>query len=410
MRASTRDKPRAWMRAHPFPVCRRDIHSPGLKPLGSCRPLIEQMMGQRSQCVGTVQMLQVADGDAAAEPAELIAAAAGGDLPAFERLYRQFSPRVYGLCLRLTGQREAAEDCTQDSFVAAWRALAGSSSAAASPPGCTGSPCTPCSRGAAACGWSTRWRSPPQGCPKWPIPRRRSTARYRARDRGAAGRSAPCAGAGGHLWFQPCGGSPDAGNCRGHLQGTAASSPGSSGRGARIGGNHERSTAKIPGRTARGSAARYPAAAESVAAASLVACRAARAARARWCLPRRRPGRRLSGERADLGGAAWARGIARARDRAGRTSPPTFDEPRNASYVAARDSLEVNFRERLTLLDPATRAKSRPISRSFAARTKTSARRSRAIPQARCSNSSGRAPGTMNSICTITSYRPLNPR
>lgn len=63
--------------------------------------------------------------DAAAEPAELIAAAADGDARAFEHLYRLFSPRVYGLCLRLTGQREAAEDCTQDSFVAAWRALAG---------------------------------------------------------------------------------------------------------------------------------------------------------------------------------------------------------------------------------------------------------------------------------------------
>ena len=71
-------------------------------------------------------MLQAAGAmDAAAEPDGLIAAAAGGDLAAFERLYRQFSPRVYGLCLRLTGQREAAEDCTQESFVAAWRALAG---------------------------------------------------------------------------------------------------------------------------------------------------------------------------------------------------------------------------------------------------------------------------------------------
>jgi RNA polymerase sigma-70 factor, ECF subfamily len=76
--------------------------------------------------VGTVQTLQAAGTiDAAAEPVDLIAAAAGGDLSAFERLYRQFSPRVYGLCLRLTGQREAAEDCTQESFVAAWRALAG---------------------------------------------------------------------------------------------------------------------------------------------------------------------------------------------------------------------------------------------------------------------------------------------
>src|ERR1700736_6681851 len=61
--------------------------------------------------------------DSSIEPTDTIAAAAAGDTAAFERLYRQFSPRVYGLCLRLTGQREAAEDCTQESFVAAWRAL-----------------------------------------------------------------------------------------------------------------------------------------------------------------------------------------------------------------------------------------------------------------------------------------------
>ena len=59
-----------------------------------------------------------------AEPTDTIAAAADGDVAAFERLYRLFSPRIYGLCLRLTGQRELAEDCTQDSFVAAWRSLA----------------------------------------------------------------------------------------------------------------------------------------------------------------------------------------------------------------------------------------------------------------------------------------------
>jgi len=49
----------------------------------------------------------------------------------------------------------------------------------------------------------------------------------------------------------------------------------------------------------------------------------------------------------------------------GRTASPaaplvahasSFDEPRNAKYVAARDSLELSFRERLRLLDPATRA------------------------------------------------------
>jgi hypothetical protein len=36
---------------------------------------------------------------------------------------------------------------------------------------------------------------------------------------------------------------------------------------------------------------------------------------------------------------------------------PSFDEPRNPSYLAARDDLEVSFRERLALLDPATRAR-----------------------------------------------------
>ena len=62
--------------------------------------------------------------DTVGEHRAIIDAAAAGDVSAFEHIYRQFSPRVYGLCLRLTGQREAAEDCTQESFVAAWRALA----------------------------------------------------------------------------------------------------------------------------------------------------------------------------------------------------------------------------------------------------------------------------------------------
>lgn len=65
-----------------------------------------------------------ASGGLTAEPAGLINLAAQGDLVAFERLYRRYSPQVYGLCLRLTGQRETAEDCTQECFVDAWRALA----------------------------------------------------------------------------------------------------------------------------------------------------------------------------------------------------------------------------------------------------------------------------------------------
>jgi DNA-directed RNA polymerase specialized sigma24 family protein len=57
------------------------------------------------------------------EPGDLVAAAAHGDVAAFERLYRRYSARVYGLCLRMMGQREAAEDCTQECFVQAWRSL-----------------------------------------------------------------------------------------------------------------------------------------------------------------------------------------------------------------------------------------------------------------------------------------------
>ncbi len=72
--------------------------------------------------VGTAQFRRVAEnGDSGTEAA--IAAAVRGDLAAFETVYREFAPRIYGLCLRLTGQREAAEDCTQESFVAAWRSL-----------------------------------------------------------------------------------------------------------------------------------------------------------------------------------------------------------------------------------------------------------------------------------------------
>lgn len=36
---------------------------------------------------------------------------------------------------------------------------------------------------------------------------------------------------------------------------------------------------------------------------------------------------------------------------------PVFDESRSPGYVAARDDLEVNFRQQLALLDPATRSR-----------------------------------------------------
>jgi RNA polymerase sigma-70 factor, ECF subfamily len=44
---------------------------------------------------------------------------------AFEQLYREHVGAVYGLCLRLTRSRDLAQDCTQETFLAAWRALPG---------------------------------------------------------------------------------------------------------------------------------------------------------------------------------------------------------------------------------------------------------------------------------------------
>jgi RNA polymerase sigma-70 factor, ECF subfamily len=53
----------------------------------------------------------------------LVQRARAGDTRAFERLYREHSGKVYGLCLRMTRDVQLAEDCTQDTFINAWRAL-----------------------------------------------------------------------------------------------------------------------------------------------------------------------------------------------------------------------------------------------------------------------------------------------
>src|ERR1700759_2590209 len=53
----------------------------------------------------------------------LVQRARAGDTRAFERLYREHVGRVYGLCLRMTRDAALAEDCAQETFVNAWRAL-----------------------------------------------------------------------------------------------------------------------------------------------------------------------------------------------------------------------------------------------------------------------------------------------
>ena len=55
---------------------------------------------------------------------DLVRRAAGGDMRAFETLYRRHSGRVHGAVWRLSGMNEArAEELTQEAFVRAWQKL-----------------------------------------------------------------------------------------------------------------------------------------------------------------------------------------------------------------------------------------------------------------------------------------------
>ncbi|WP_052574608.1 RNA polymerase sigma factor [Gemmatimonas aurantiaca] len=54
-----------------------------------------------------------------------VSAAANGDRQAFERVYRAHADRVFGLCVRMLGDRVLAEEVTQDVFVRVWQKLPG---------------------------------------------------------------------------------------------------------------------------------------------------------------------------------------------------------------------------------------------------------------------------------------------
>jgi RNA polymerase sigma-70 factor (ECF subfamily) len=57
------------------------------------------------------------------EETRWIAKAQAADSAAFEALYRLHVDKVYGLCLRMTGNASEAEDCTQEAFIQAWSKL-----------------------------------------------------------------------------------------------------------------------------------------------------------------------------------------------------------------------------------------------------------------------------------------------
>lgn len=68
--------------------------------------------------------VQLTANDGGDQAADLVSRARHGEHAAFEELYRAHSPRVFALCVRLSGgDRVAATALLQDVFVAAWRGL-----------------------------------------------------------------------------------------------------------------------------------------------------------------------------------------------------------------------------------------------------------------------------------------------
>lgn len=59
----------------------------------------------------------------AGDEARWVRQAQAADSGAFEKLYRAHVNKVYGLCLRMTGNPGEAEDCTQEAFIQAWNQL-----------------------------------------------------------------------------------------------------------------------------------------------------------------------------------------------------------------------------------------------------------------------------------------------
>lgn len=96
-------KPTSGLR-HLIRVLRTAVWSEPAAPLGGVIPLANEE-------------------DPRAEERRLVSRAQGGDMAAFEELYRRNVGRVYALCMRLAGDPSLAEELAQDVFVRAWERL-----------------------------------------------------------------------------------------------------------------------------------------------------------------------------------------------------------------------------------------------------------------------------------------------
>lgn len=76
-----------------------------------------------SEGSGTVAIQRQAQAAQMTDEQTLVDSARNGNSGAFERLYRANVGKVYGLCLRMTGNASEAEDCAQEAFIQAWTQL-----------------------------------------------------------------------------------------------------------------------------------------------------------------------------------------------------------------------------------------------------------------------------------------------
>lgn len=67
------------------------------------------------------------------ELAAALIQAGRGDRSAFRRVYDATSAKLFGVCLRILGDRQAAEDVLQDAYVTVWRKAASFDATRASP-------------------------------------------------------------------------------------------------------------------------------------------------------------------------------------------------------------------------------------------------------------------------------------
>ncbi|MDE0878116.1 MAG: RNA polymerase subunit sigma, partial [Sphingomonas bacterium] len=56
---------------------------------------------------------------------EVLVATAQEDRLAFRKLYQLTSAKLFGICLRICGERQAAEDVLQDVYLIIWRRAGG---------------------------------------------------------------------------------------------------------------------------------------------------------------------------------------------------------------------------------------------------------------------------------------------